>query len=296
MKYLAIVESALNPTANSRAGAKGLWQFMYRTGKLYGLKVNSFVDDRFDPYKSTNAACRHLRDLFEIYGDWSLAMAAYNSGAGNVNKALRRAGGVKSYWAVWPYLPRETRGYVPAFIAVCYLMNHAAEHNIYPTHPGIIYPGIDTVTVKDVLSFEQISEMLSIPHADIKFLNPAYKLGIIPADSTNHYSLALPRQNVADFINNETALYNFKTDKGIEKEKLRAEIKKAKERNVHKVRYGESLSVIASKYGCSVRNLKSWNNLRRNTIYTGQKLIVYSPAISSGKKNEENADCQQNKR
>ena len=132
LKYLSVIESALNPTANSKAGAKGLWQFMYRTGKMYGLKSNSLVEDRFDPYKSTDAACRHLQDLYDIYGNWSLALAAYNSGAGNVNRAIRRAGGVKSYWAIWPYLPRETRGYVPAFIAVVYIMNYSAEHNIYP--------------------------------------------------------------------------------------------------------------------------------------------------------------------
>jgi len=169
LKYLAVVESALNPTANSRAGAKGLWQFMYSTGKMYGLKSNSLVDDRFDPYKATDAACRHLNDLYYIYNDWSLALAAYNSGPGNVNKAIRRAGGVRSYWAVWPFLPRETRGYVPAFIAVMYLMNHPAEHNIYPTTPDIFYEEIDTVVVNDVLSFDQISEMLNIPMDELKF-------------------------------------------------------------------------------------------------------------------------------
>ena len=281
LKYLAIVESALIPTAGSRVGAKGLWQFMYGTGKVYGLKVTSFVDDRFDPEKSTIAACEHLGDLYDIYEDWSLALAAYNSGAGNVNKAMRRAGGVKSFWAIQPFLPRETRGYVPAFIAVNYVMSYSAEHNLYPVDPGILYNGIDTVIVKDVLSFDQISEMLDVPLEDIKFLNPSFKKGIIPAINGKEYSLRLPKEYIGDFINNETALYNFKSKKGIEKDKLLAEIKKAKQRNYHIVRSGENLGSIANKYGTSVRKLKSWNNLRSNTIYPRQKLIVYGKTTSS---------------
>ena len=174
IKYLAIVESALNPSARSRAGAKGLWQFMYRTGKLYKLKVTSLVDERCDPYKSTVAACQHLSDLYDIYHDWSLVLAAYNSGAGNVNKAIRRSGNKKNYWLIQYRLPRETRGYVPAFIAVTYLMNYATEHNLYPVKPKVFNHEIDTVTVKQALSFEQISEMLSIPEDELKFLNPSF--------------------------------------------------------------------------------------------------------------------------
>ena len=281
LKYLAIVESALNPTAGSRVGAKGLWQFMYGTGKVYGLKVSSFVDDRFDPEKATIAACEHLGDLFDIYQDWSLALAAYNSGAGNVNKAMRRAGGVKNFWAIQPFLPRETRGYVPAFIAVNYVMSYSAEHNIYPIDPGILYNGIDTVIVKDVLSFDQISEMLNVPYEDVKFLNPSFKKGIIPAINGKRYSIRLPKEFIGDFINNETALYNFKSKKGIERDKLLAEIKKVKQRNYHIVRSGENLGSIANKYRTSVRKLKSWNNLRSNTIYPRQKLIVYGKTTSS---------------
>lgn len=281
LKYLAVVESALNPTANSRAGAKGLWQFMYSTGRLYGLKTTSLVDDRFDPYKATEAACRHLNDLHKIYGNWSLALAAYNSGAGNVNRAIRRAGGTKSYWAVWPYLPRETRGYVPAFIAVAYIMNYSAEHNLYPVHPGFLSAEIDTVTVRDVLSFEQISELLGIAKDDLRFLNPAYKEGIIPATDEKPYILRLPAEQVTAFIENETALYAYKTKKGIEKEKLLAEIKKAEERNIHIVRSGENLGLIAQRYRVSVNSLRSWNNLRSNTIYPGQKLVVFAPGYTS---------------
>lgn len=281
LKYLAVVESALNPTATSRAGAKGLWQFMYGTGKMYGLKSTSLVDDRYDPIQATDAACRHLKDLYEIYGNWSLALAAYNSGAGNVNKAIRRAGGTKSYWAVWPYLPRETRGYVPAFIAVAYIMNYAPEYNLYPVHPGILHQQIDTVIVNDVLSFDQISEFLGISREELAFLNPAFKAGIIPSTKDKKYILRLPFVYVGAFVENEKALYAYKTSKGIEKEKLLAEIKKAQERNIHVVRSGENLGLIAQKYRTSVNSLKSWNNLRSNTIYPGQKLVVFAPGYSA---------------
>jgi len=276
LKYLAVVESALIPTAGSHAGAKGLWQFMYRTGKHYGLEVTTMVDDRFDPYKSTDAAARHLIDLYNIYNDWSLVLAAYNSGAGNVNKAIRRAGGVKSYWAIWPFLPRETRGYVPAFIAVYYLMNHAAEHNLYPVHPGILYNGIDTVHVKDVLAFDQISEFLSIPYDDIKFLNPSFKLGVIPASPENNYVLRLPRDYTGAFVSNEKEIYSFKTRKGLERDKLLAQIEAAQHRDVHIVRSGETLGGIARRYRTSVSNIQAWNSLRGTMIYPGQRLTVYA--------------------
>lgn len=278
MKYLAVVESALIPTAGSRAGAKGLWQFMYGTGKVYGLRVTSLIDERYDPYLATIAACEHLSDLYDIYGDWSLVMAAYNSGSGNVNKAIRRAGGVKSYWAIWPFLPRETRGYVPAFTAVYYTMTHAAEHNIYPVHPGIMHHEIDTVTVHDVLSFDQVSEMLGIPMDQLKLLNPLYKKDFIPYKEGEHFVLRLPKEYIGDFINNEQELYAYKTQKGMEKEKLLAEIKKAQERTIHVVRSGENLGLIARRYHVYVSQIKSWNGMRGSTIYPGQRLVVYPSA------------------
>ncbi len=286
LKYLAIVESALIPNAGSRVGAKGLWQFMYGTGKVYGLTVSSYVDDRYDPIKSTIAACEHMNDLYDIYGDWSLVMAAYNSGSGNVNKAIRRAGGVRNYWAIWPYLPRETRGYVPAFIAVNYIMNFANEHNLHAVDPGMLYGGIDTVTVNDVLSFDQIAEFLKVPMEDIKFLNPQFKLGVIPVTNGKNYILRLPKEYVLDYIDKEDSLYAYKTEKGIERDKLLAQIKKVKNRNFHIVRSGENLGFIAKRYRCYVSQLKQWNNLRSNTIFPGQKLIVYgrSAAIASNKK------------
>lgn len=276
MKYLAMVESALNPTAGSHMGAKGLWQFMYGTGKVYDLKVTSLVDDRFDPYKSTEAACQHLLDLYNIYEDWFLVLAAYNSGAGNVNRAIRRAGGVKNYWAIWPYLPRETRGYVPAFIAVTYVMNHAAEHNLYPVHPGMLMHGTDTVTVREILSFDQLHEKLSIPIEDLRFFNPQYKRDIIPASPENPYLLRIPSDFVGPYLNNEQEVYAFKTKKGVEKETLIEEVKKVSDRNVHTVKKGENLGLIAKKYRVSVKQLQSWNNLRTTNLKIGQKLVVFS--------------------
>ena len=285
IKYLAVVESALNPKAGSHAGAKGLWQFMYGTGKVYKLNVTSLVDDRFDPIKATEAACQHLQDLYDTFGDWFLALAAYNSGAGNVNKAIRRAGGLKNYWAVWPFLPKETRGYVPAFIAVNYVMSYSQEHNLYPTDPGIMADGVDSVTVHQPLHFDQLHEMLNIPMEDIKFFNPQYKANIIPANAKTPMALRLPEQYINSFIDNEKELYNFKTKKGIDREKLEEEMKKVSDRSVHIVRSGENLGSIAKKYRISVNQLKTWNNLKGTTIYPGQKLIVYSsgaPMAQSG--------------
>jgi membrane-bound lytic murein transglycosylase D len=275
LKYLAVVESALNPAAGSNKGAKGLWQFMYGTGKVYGLKVTSMVDDRYDPYKSTVAACEHLKDLYDIYGNWSLALAAYNSGAGNVNRAIRRAGGAKNYWAIWPFLPRETRGYIPAFIAVNYIMNYAPEHNLFPMRPGIFYYDIDTVTVRDVLSFDQLHEMLGIPLDELKFLNPEFKRGIIPAVNGKTYVLRIPRQFADDFLNNEKALYAFKTKKGLARDKMLAEIKRVGNRNIIYVRSGDNLGTIARRNHVYVSQLMRWNGLHSSRIYPGQKLIVY---------------------
>jgi membrane-bound lytic murein transglycosylase D len=283
IKYLAIVESALNPTARSRAGAKGLWQFMYRTGKLYKLNVNSLVDDRCDPYKATVAACQHMRDLYDIYHDWSLVLAAYNSGAGNVNKAIRRSGNKVNYWLIQHRLPRETRGYVPAFIAVTYLMNFAAEHNLYPLPPPVFSHEIDTVAVREPISFEQISEMFLIPKEELVLLNPAYTKGIIPVKKDKPYMLCLRKEYIGVFLNNEDSLYKYKTQKGIDREKVLAEIKKANEREIHIVRYGENLSIIAQRYGVRVSDLKRWNNLRGTMIKPKQRLVVYArPGYSGG--------------
>jgi membrane-bound lytic murein transglycosylase D len=277
LKYLAVIESALNPVANSRAGAKGLWQFMYGTGKVYGLKISSYTDDRFDPVKSTVAACQHLTDLYNIYGSWSLALAAYNSGAGNVNKAIRRAGGAKNFWVIQRYLPKETRAYIPAFIAASYVMTFAAEHKINAVDPGILFYEIDTVTIKNPLTFEQISEMLKIPYEEIQFLNPQFKQGVIPATPENPYNLRLRKKHIGDFINNETALYSYKTKAGLEKDSLVfLALRNNRETIEYRVRSGETMAEIAKKFHMSIGELKSLNGLKKNYVKPKQHLLVYN--------------------
>lgn len=250
MKYLAIIESALNPIAKSRAGAGGLWQFMLGTGKMYDLTVTSYVDDRYDPYKATIAACRHMRDLYNIYKDWALVLAAYNAGPGCINKAIRRANldtnTTVTYWKIKKFLPRETQAYVPAFIGVTYVMSYAAEHNLYPKAPQIINCEIDTVAVKQELTFKQISEFLCLPYEDIQFLNPAYKKGVIPSTSDKHYMIRLPRNKVSDFVQNEFALYNYKTSAELAYEKQLAQISEIKKAPVKTVVVNETEKVPAA--------------------------------------------------
>ena len=277
LKYLAVIESALNPIANSKAGAKGLWQFMYGTGKVYGLKTTSYVDDRFDPVKSTIAACEHLSDLYSIYGNWSLALAAYNSGAGNVNKAIRRAGGAKNFWIIQRYLPKETRSYVPAFIAASYVMTHAAEHHIITVDPGILFYEIDTVMVKKPLSFDQISEMLKIPYEEIQFLNPSYKQGVIPATAESPFMLRLRKKYIGSFINNEMMLYSYKTRKGFEQDSLLAiAYQNSRATKEYKVKSGETMASIAKKFHMTIPELKSLNSLKKNSVHPKQDLLVYA--------------------
>ena len=277
LKYLAVIESALNPIANSRAGAKGLWQFMYGTGKVYGLKVTSYVDDRFDPYKSTVAACEHLQDLYDIYGNWSLALAAYNSGAGNVNKAIRRAGGIKNFWTIYPYLPKETRSYVPAFIAASYVLTYAEQHNIKPGDPGILYYDIDTVMVKNILTFDQITEMLNVPMDELIFLNPWFKQKVIPATPEFPYSLRLRKEFVGDFISNEAALYAFKTKSNLQRDSLKVLVENSyRSTQVYIVRSGDNLSSIAKKFNMTVPELKALNNLTSNYVKAKKRLLVYT--------------------
>lgn len=274
IKYLAVVESALNPKARSRVGAKGLWQFMYSTGKLMGLKATSYVDERSDPYKSTVAACEYMTRLYNIFGDWNLVLAAYNSGPGNVNKAIRRSGGKRSYWELRPYLPRETAGYVPAFIAATYAMSYAGEHNLYPSLDVPHFFSTDTALVRQQISFDQLNMWLGIDKEVIQFLNPSYKYEIIPKVSGRDYYLVLPRQQMGLFIDNEDSLYTYAANYF---EKNRSEVPKhvEQERIRHRVRSGESLGLIANKYGTSVSKIKRWNGLRSNTIYPGQRLTIY---------------------
>ena len=274
LKAMAVIESALNPLAVSRAGAKGMWQFMYSTAKIYGLTINSFVDERLDPVKSAEAAARYLKDSYEIFGDWNLAIASYNCGAGNVNKAIRRSGGKRAFWDIWPYLPRETRGYVPAFVGALYAMTYYKEHGIRPS--VIQMPEhIDTFKVNKMLHFGQINELTGVPMDQIKNLNPQYKHQIIPGNE-KEYILRLPYKYTNAYIEHEDSIHTYKADVFFNP----VTIKKIKdggdgERIVYKVKSGDYLGKIAGKYRVSVAQIKRWNNLKSNDICVGQKLIIY---------------------
>lgn len=276
LKHLAVVESALSPVARSRVGAQGLWQFMYRTGKMYGLNVDSYEDQRMDPYKATVAACEYMLDLYAIYGDWHLVLAAYNSGPGNVNKAIRRSGGKKTYWEIRRYLPRETRGYVPAFIAVNYVMNYYQEHGIIPSMLNEFVYNTDTIMIGRSLSFGQISSYIDIPVDQVKFLNPQYRLDYINV-TDEAKSLCLPTNKAGLFLANEELIFADIRRKeiadsiaGKEKEEL---IPPSIE---HVVRSGEFLGSIANKYHCTVRDIMQWNNKRSTRINPGERLTIFT--------------------
>lgn len=275
LKYLAIVESALNPMARSRVGATGLWQFMYSTGRLQGLAVSSYVDERSDPLKSTEAACLYLKKLYGIFNDWNLALAAYNSGPGNVNKAIRRSGGKRSYWEIRPYLPRETAGYVPAFIAVNYIMNYGEEHLLFPSEVKPSYFETDTVWIKERISFEQISKLIDISEEDLQFLNPEFRYKVIPKRAGKPYTLVLPSEKLGAFINNEDSIYTIAQKDFEQKEEKQPAYVEMDERLRHVVQRGEVLGVIAERYGVSVSSIRRWNGLRSNTIRVGQRLTIY---------------------
>ncbi|MDC6350630.1 LysM peptidoglycan-binding domain-containing protein [Zeaxanthinibacter sp. PT1] len=276
LKYLAIVESALNPRAKSRVGATGLWQFMYGTGKMYKLDVSSYVDERSDPIQSTEAACQYLSKLYDIFGDWDLALAAYNSGPGNVNKAIRRSGGQKNYWNIRRNLPRETAGYVPAFLATMYLFEYADEHKLQIKKADRPYFETDTVHVKQMITFEQISELVGVSEEDLKTLNPSYKLNIIPKIEGKTHVLRLPKWAVGKFVNNEPAIYAHVEKELAEREKPIPQLVQAEERIRYKVRSGDYLGKIAERYGVGVSQIKRWNGLRSNNIRVGQRLTIFA--------------------
>lgn len=277
IKYLAVVESALNPLARSRVGATGLWQFMYSTARGEGLEINSYVDERSDPLKSTEAACQYLTKLYSIFGDWDLALAAYNSGPGNVSKAIRRSGGKTDYWAIRPYLPRETAGYVPAFIAVNYMMNYHEEHLIYPLDVKPSFFSLDTIEIKEQISFAQIQELIDIDEDELKFINPSYRYSIIPKQENDPNILILPSQKMGLFVSYEDSIYAL-AKKDFEQNKAQEETKKVvaeNDRIKHRVRRGEVLGTIAERYGVGVSSIRRWNGLRGNTIRVGQNLTIY---------------------
>lgn len=275
IKYLAIVESALKPNANSRVGAKGLWQFMYATGKQYGLKVSSYVDERFDPIKSTEAACKYLRDLYNIFNDWDLVLAAYNSGPGNVNKAIRRSGGNKNYWNIRHYLPRETAGYLPAFYATLYIFEYANEHQLYAKNILMNSFETDTIILKRQVTFEQINKVLGTDNELLEFLNPQYKLNIIPVIKGRNYTLRIPKYLVGKFVANEAEIYAYAEANDAKREKPFPKYTEASDRIRYRVRSGDYLGKIASRYGVSVSSIKRWNGLKSNNLRIGQRLTIY---------------------
>ncbi len=283
LKYLAIVESALNPIARSRVGATGIWQFMYTTGKLYGLKVDSYTDERRDPIRATDAACQYFKDMYEIYHDWLLVIAAYNCGAGNVNRAIVRSGGQTDFWQISRFLPRETRGYVPAFVAVCYVMKHAAAHNLVPVKPTYSYFEVDTLWIDNGTSLQRIAQATGLPVDVVRYLNPLYKRGVIP-DRKSPQLVRLPASRVTAFLSASEQLYapEKKTEAPVlaklnisNKPPEGYEFTYKKGMKTHRVRWGESLSVIAKKHRCSVSEIKRWNSLKSSRIYSGQRLKVY---------------------
>ena len=278
--YLSIVESALNPQARSHMGASGLWQFMPATGKRYHLEINSLVDERMDPIRSTEAACEYLSTLYNIFGDWNLAIASYNCGPGNVNKAIHRAGGKRDFWSIYPFLPRETRGYLPIFIAVVYAMNYAQLHGICPSDP-LMTMATDTIITNQRQHLKQIAENLHIPLSELRRLNPQYPRDIIPGGKD--YAICLPIEKTGAYIDNEQNILAYQADELINNR--RAEIELLQRTSVnggcsingvtyYKIREGDNLGSIAKKFHVSVKQLKAWNGLKSDVIRAGKTLKI----------------------
>lgn len=273
LKYLAMVESALNPKALSRVGASGLWQFMLPTGKSYGLQINSLVDERFDPVKSTQAACKYLKDMYAIYNDWNLVLAAYNCGPGNVNKAMKRSG-KSDFWDIFPFLPKETRSYVPLFIAANYIMNYYCDHNLCPVQTSLPL-ATDTIVVTKALHFEQVADVLSLDIEQIRALNPQYKRDIIPGN-TGSAILKLPAAQAYAFVDNEDTIYTHNAELLLANINTDSNSKKSnKERIVHIAQRGENLYTIANKYGVTAKDLRKWNGLGSNKVSPNKKIVVH---------------------
>lgn len=291
MKYMSIIESALNPRASSRARAVGLWQFMYGTGRIYGLEINSLVDERRDPIKSTYAAAKYISDLNDIYDDWLLALAAYNCGPGNVNKAIRRSGGKRDFWEIYNYLPRETRGHVPAFIAATYTMNYYKEHNLTPKKIDLPIL-VDTVMINHKLHLKQVSEVLNIPLKQLEDLNPQYQYDIIPGN-IKPYALRLPLDQAVAFVDNEKSIYSYKdsiffsSPQATIAPKYSYDIPEAPGADFVKLTYtvksGDAIGLIADWYDVRTSDIRFWNNINKNMIRAGQKLAIYKSKSVAGR-------------
>jgi len=292
LKYLPIIESALNPVARSRVGAQGMWQFMLGTAKLYKLNVNSFIDERLDPEKSTEVACAYLKELYSIFSDWHMVIAAYNCGPGNMKKAIQRAGGKKNYWDVFYYLPTETRGFVPAFIAAAYIMNYSQDHGFFAVKPEMPINS-DTVLVCHELHLGQASEVLGVDMATMQMLNPKYRRKILPA-AGGPYALRLPDDKICSFITLQDSILNFKQNvylakNNMDKEPIRSVKSKSKPKSkpvepsgddvalTYTVKSGDNLGFISSWYEVGINAIKDWNGLASNSLRSGQSLTVYVP-------------------
>ena len=301
IKYLAIVESALNPKAVSRMGATGLWQFMYETGKQYKLNVNSYVDERSDALKASDAAAQYMSNMYKIFGDWELVLASYNSGAGNVTKAIRRSGGHQNFWNIKKFLPKETAAYVPMFLATMYIFEYHKEHGIVPDKTVVNHFATDTIAIKSKMSFKQISALLDMPEAQIEFLNPSYKMKVIPYVTNETHFLCLPKDKIAIFASNEDKMYAYVNYQEKNRERpfvakpkvkiirdsisdnenteealvdTKTVMKNVSKTKFHKVKRGDNLSDIADKYNVAMSDLKKWNHLKSNKVQQGKSLKI----------------------
>lgn len=290
LKYMAVIESALNPRAVSRVGATGMWQFMYATARMYDLTINSYVDERRDPIKSAHAAALFMKDLYSMFNDWTLVIAAYNCGPGNVNKAIRRSGGKRDFWQIFYRLPRETRGYVPAYIAAAYTFNYYEEHGIVPQFPEIPI-ATDSIIISDNLHLKQVSEVLGIPLKALRDLNPQYKLDIIPGKGSK-YPLTLPINFTGEFIDQEDSILAYKdsvffnSDNTIRNPQKSYYVPQAptnRDKIIYTVKSGDNLGYISEWYHVRTSDIRYWNNVRGNMIRVGQKLNIYVPQGSAGK-------------
>ncbi|MCK5171086.1 MAG: transglycosylase SLT domain-containing protein [Bacteroidales bacterium] len=290
LKYLAIIESALNPRAVSRVGATGMWQFMYGTARMYDLTINSYVDERRDPVQSAHAAALFMKDLYSMFNDWTLVIAAYNCGPGNVNKAIRRSGGKRDFWQIYYRLPRETRGYVPAYIAAAYTFNYFEEHGINPQYPELPI-ATDTIMISENLHLKQVSEVLGISLKALRDLNPQYKQDIIPAKG-GHYPLTIPMEYVGKFINQQNSIFAYKdsiffnADNTIKNPQHSYYVPQAptnRDKLIYTVKSGDNLGYISEWYHVRTSDIRYWNNIRGNMIRIGQKLNIYVPKGSSKK-------------
>ncbi|MCR5002924.1 MAG: transglycosylase SLT domain-containing protein, partial [Bacteroidales bacterium] len=282
LKYMAIIESALNPKAVSRVGARGMWQFMHYTARDYGLRINTFVDERYDPYKAADAAARYMKDSYAVFGDWNLAISSYNCGLGNVKKAIRRAGGRTDFWSIYPYLPRETRGYVPAFVGASYAMTYYKEHGLVPV-PVSKPAAIDTFEIKRNLHFKQVSELVGVSVETLRDLNPQYLHDIVPGNE-GQYILRIPYSYTSRFIDVEDSLYTYKASQYLSDavlQNIRSGYAYSGEttRVAYRVKSGDTLGRIASRNRTTVSNLKKWNHLKSDRLRIGQIIYIYKPGV-----------------